>query len=383
MKVTINNILNCKKYQANNTKATSVPSFGVLIAKSPNEDVFMRPFETKIGKEALIMNKIAVEDLKNQEPIDYSQASKSDLKRIGSVNFEDSYKRCFWTNPKNGKKYIILEEEGRSKDSVPVRILDDKCHFVKNAVLKPVTVVIIDTNKEVAEIPCKNSNPISLNHLQLVEAFAKRNNPFANYEIHTLKKDENEYIDLKSEIKELKKIYSRIKKGEKIFAINCSFGCEENVPTENQKNPKFVKKYKSGFKDTRIYEKVASKGTRVLCTAGNSSDEKSFNKVIIDLFADGIEGVGGLNGNGNVSHYSSRNSAFVQHYEKAKDFVWEACSNSPGEINGANITGIWGADFKCEPDTDKPIKKISGTSFAVPTRTAKLALNKMMEGIID
>ena len=114
--------------------------------------------------------------------------------------------------------------------------------------------------------------------------------------------------------------------------------------------------------------------TRFLTGAGNSGEDV----VSLYLMKTGCEGVGGLNKIGEPDICSSsRNLTLTQHYEP---FSFNITTTK----EGINITGLKGTDI--EYPTDLPegqyLGKNSGTSYSTPIRAAKLALNKMMEGVV-
>lgn len=117
------------------------------------------------------------------------------------------------------------------------------------------------------------------------------------------------------------------------------------------------------------------KRTRMLYSAGN--DGNGYVNTI--LAHNGIEGVGGLDKNGQISkHSSSADKLFTQHYEQYSFLV----TLTDG---GVNITGLRGTDYplrhKKAPE-GLEIQIISGTSFSAPIRAAKIALNDMMQGVL-
>jgi len=104
----------------------------------------LQRFCTEEMKTARAMNKIAIRQAKSPVVRSYSEASVQDLKRLTSTTIEDSYSRVEWTNPKDGKVYNILKQ-GETKDGkISVRILNENGGFIKEAELTPKTIGIPD-----------------------------------------------------------------------------------------------------------------------------------------------------------------------------------------------------------------------------------------------
>ena len=409
----------CGKRSILETKPSIFHGINPTITYPPSGKVYELPrFCTQEMKQARSLNKIAIRQLKEQINTNFPKATAEDLKRLTSETIEDSYSRIQWTNPKDGKIYNLLKQ-GETKDGkVIIRILDHEGAFIKEATIKPKEIAIIDNSKASAfELPfgVENRNlPIELNelsHAQAVEIFAKRSNPFAKYTIFETG------IHNGSSAIDNEKVFSHLhnlQQGKKYDYVNCSFGSETFDVTESSEP---------------IYKKICSeidklnskRGTRVLFASGNSDGGvlrlKGINRFILN--SNTVEGVGSLNKQGTISSFtSSRNSKFCQHYEQGEFSI----TQTP---NGFNITGQSGTDVffyeknpfvgmklgdilkKCDenPEMWKYMQKlgfknggecmddtaflffpngmrIDGTSFATPIRTAKLALNDMMDGIL-
>ncbi len=390
----------------------------------PTGKTFALPrFCTVEMKQAREMNKIASRQIKSPITSNFSKATAEDLRRLTSTSVEDSYSRVQWTNPKDGKVYNLLKLGETEDGKVLVRILDSDGAFVKETTIKPKEIAILDNSYGSAfELPyiyelggMKNENlPTELgelSHAKAVEIFAKRSNPFARYTIF-----ETGYHSGSSRINN-DKVISHLKtlqQGKKYDYVNCSIGSETFDVTETCEP---------------IYKKVCEevdklnslRGSRILFASGNSDGgifrSKAVNRFLLN--SNTAEGVGSLDKQGVVSMFSSsKNSKFCQHYEQGEFLITQTS-------NGINITGQAGTDIvfseknpfvgmklgdileACneKPELWKYMQKLSfkdggesyddiaelffppnmriaGTSFATPIRTAKLALNDMMEGVL-
>lgn len=124
-----------------------VSKFAEILLK---KDAVLR-FCTDEMKTARAMNKTVIRQVKTPVIRTYSEASAQDLKRLTSTTIEDSYSRVEWTNPKDGKVYNILKQ-GETKDGkIAVRILNENGGFIKEAELTPKTIGIPDNFAEKLE----------------------------------------------------------------------------------------------------------------------------------------------------------------------------------------------------------------------------------------
>lgn len=383
----------------------------------PSGKTFALPrFCSEEMNQARKMNKIATNQIKTSAQKSYSKASAEDLKRLTSETIEDSYSRVQWTNPKDNKVYNLLKQGTTEDGNVLIRILDEEGKFLKEATIKPKEIAIIDNSYGSAfELPYyldeinmpKELNELS--HAKAVEIFAKRNNPFAKYTIfETGVQKGSTDIDGNKLINHIK----NLQQGKKYDYVNCSLGSATDDITEASK-PIFKK---IGEEIDKLH---STRGSRVFFASGNSDGgafhRKTTNRHLIN--SNTAEGVGSLNRQGRISNFSSsRNSKFCQHYEQGEFLITQ-------KSNGINITGQPGTDIvfseknpfigmklgdilkKCDekPELWKYMQKlgfngesmdsiahrifpekihIDGTSFATPIRTAKLALNDMMQGIL-
>ncbi len=351
-------------------------------------------FSTEIGKTARRLNQLAIRDLKS-EKIEYTfpKATVEDLKRLTSKKIEDTYKRVTWTNPKDGKVYHILEE-GRSKEGVNVRILSSEGEFIKNATLKPKTIVVFDQFKNLRGIRSmlKLQFRKYAAHGEIVETFLKRANPFANIERLNHKKNLYELIKYRGDLpqslvdKRFAELNKSMGKGHKVDYISmtesnsCDIGELSKQSGDIQKKTIQEELLNKEFKPiTKTIKSILKKGCRFFATASNENNPKQ--SVNVFLAIDGVEGVGSLARNGKIAADSaSRNSIFTQHYER-RSFKGHLVEEN-GKVLGINITGQSGAELPYKKKYEYLLRGIGGTSYSTPTRVGKISLNDMMEGIL-
>ena len=329
-------------------------------------------FADNIKKITGQLNKIAVREMKCEKlEYTFSKATPEDLRRLTSKSIKDSYKRVTWTNPKDNKVYHILEE-GRKNGKVQVRILDKDGDFIKNAELEPKTIMIFDNF----------FSPRGFTHGEMMETFVKRFNPFANVERLEHKKGLFEAIKYRGELplhlelKRFKELAQKMDKGKKVDYISISEATlvrpEESLMNKSGKEQQKCIAHSTDLIELRpVFEKILSKGTRILESAGNNSKYPA--EFVNDRLAiEGVEGVGSLV-NGKIAKDScSRNSVFTQHYEQ-RTFHATVTKDNNGKIVVMPVT--W-------KNKHLAGRNVGGTSYSTPIRVAKLALNDMMEGIL-
>lgn len=365
---------------------------------SINRAVQTRVFLNKIGQTARKLNKQAMHDLQ-LDKLEYSfpKASAKDLKRLTSKTLEDSYKRVRWVNPKDGKVYFILEE-GRSKKGIDVRILSSEGEFVKNAQLKPKTVVIFDQFKNLGGLRnlLKLKFARSVSHGEIVETYLRRTNPFVNIEHLDHKKNIFELVKYRGKLpqslanKRFKQLDNQIKKGHEVDYLSITEAVVADIGEISKKQGLI----QSSVLQQNVFDgalapmrkflsSIRRQGTRIFSSASNEHEAPK-QKVNVILAIDGVEGVGSLVKNKNgvqvASDSASRNSVFTQHYEK-RNYHGRIVKEN-GKILGINITGQYGVDLPYNEKNKSLVRPISGTSFATPVRVAKVALNDMLEGIL-
>lgn len=125
---------------------------------------------------ARTLNKIAIKRTRTPKTFTFSKATPQDLKRLTSNTIADSYSRVTWTNPKDGKIYHILKESELTNGNIAVRILNEDGSFLKNASIKPKKIIVIDDFEQ------NKSSIYGLSHGEIVTTFLRRHNPFAQVE---------------------------------------------------------------------------------------------------------------------------------------------------------------------------------------------------------
>lgn len=370
---------------------------------------YLKCFKTKFSKttaeipvtannfnreEAVQLNKIAVRQAKlgKVERV-YPQASPHDLKRLTSETIEDSFLRVEWTNPKDGKIYNLLKQ-GETKDgNILIRILDEEGAFIKEAQIKPKQIAILDT-----------FGTDKLRHGDKVMIYAKRHNPFAIYTkiedndiggkdavyacINALKNNHYDYVNFSSgkaiRIHDVTKVLKQLSSKE-LSKIGISRNMQKNlqagkVKIEDLRNYyiKALQEYPQlkSLEDELVLhlDSLCANNTRVLVACGNNY----WGQVNRYLYTGkNLEGVASLSTNGRLSEFSSsRRKGYIKHCEVGEYRIQETPF-------GYNFTDINGTDtVKTNLPDDYVGGKSNGTSFATPIRTAKLALNDMMEGIL-
>lgn len=346
-KRTANFVKNCGKRSILQTKPQDLHGINPMLTfKESGLTVELPRFITEEMREALVMNKIAINQAKHPISSTFSKASPSDLKRLTSETIEDTYSRCQWTNPKDGRVYNLLKEGVTDDGKILIRILDIDGAFVKEAVITPKKIVIIDDNAKAIMKSGYKIKKAGGSHGGSVEIFARRNNPFANIEVISNAYagkigNHPKYSALGLE-KSLTQVIEKLKNGEKIDFINCSWGGEANLKqfAGNYETATefilrdFVKKEKKVYKLLIELSKLCKKNkTRIIFSSGNGGKD-SINILLFDNF----EQVGSIGRNGKISEFSaSRNSRYTQHYE-----VGESSINGTGK--GLNLTGLPGTD---------------------------------------
>ena len=352
-------------------------------------------FANKAGKTARRLNQLAIKELKSEKiEYTYPKATVEDLKRLTSKKIEDTYKRVTWTNPNDGKVYHILEE-GRNKEGINVRILSSEGEFIKNAILKPKTIVIFDQFKNMGGLRSllKFKRDTYPSHGEIVETYLRRTNPFATIKRLEHKKNIFEQIKYRGTLpvslteKRFEELNKQLNKGKKADYISmsevavCDIGDFSRTSGNMQKVAIESNIIQKDFLNlSKIFKSIINKGSRIFMSASNELENPK-QKVNAFLAIDGIEGVGSLARNGKIARDSaSRNSIFTQHYEQ-RSFQGEIVEEN-GEILGINITGKPGAELPYNKKYKHLLRDIAGTSYSTPIRVGKISLNDMMKGIL-
>lgn len=410
----------------------------------PSGKTFELPrFASVEMQQAQRMNKIATQQIRNPQSSTFAKATVEDLNRLTSTKLEDTFSRVQWTNPKDGKVYHLLKQGKTEDGKIIIRILDKDGAFVKETAIEPKKIAIIDSKCHGLSVENPTNIPEidELTHINAVELFARRNNPFAEYEVidagTPIIGSKFSYLDENKVINEIQRLQSR----NDVNYLNCSFGqdvlsADKTLASENT------------LKISEELDKLADKGVRVLQASGNGDGgsivKRTYSAGLLN--SKKVEGVGALTDKGGISSFSgSRSSRYTQHYEQG-EFTLNITPD------GVNITGLPGTDiafseknpfvgktlgrirrfldsrpqeyqlinkygyeegsrlyrelsekykkyddfinqvhfpnarYECDSDAIAALNlqqlRIEGTSFSAPARTAKLALNDMMEGIL-
>ncbi|MDR1168992.1 MAG: hypothetical protein LBK53_08935 [Heliobacteriaceae bacterium] len=382
------------------------------------------------------MNQIAIRQAKNPIKYEFPKATAEDLRRLTSESIENSYKRVAWTNPKDGKVYHLLEQARTDDGKVLVRILDHEGAFVKEAALTPKKVVIIDDySAKLNGVLIANKE---FSHGELVETYFTRNNPFAQLETISVDLFYNPKFDpLKHN---LRKLSRRLNNGETFDYLSISIGNKQkvndlqltkqtlsNMKIYNRISGKGVRILKSGGnneKDSCDAIFAAAKqieGVGSLSFKGKVSNFSSSRK-FSQHFEKGEYGVvctsGGINitglpGTDIRSTFSSNNRFLgktklevenhakeldeqIENLQKSSTKIFRQARQETGETRKLLEEKAFALQdkekilstqrIKIDKDFNEYINlggyNIDGTSFSTPTRTAKLALNDMMEGVV-
>lgn len=358
------------------TKKPEIHGINPTIINPRNGKTFeLSRFDSVEVIQAKIMNNFVKQDSYKRlaNKTSFPKATSEDAQRLTSMTLEDSYKRAVWINPKDGKGYYLLDEGLTQDKKQKLRILNSDGEFIKNAEVQPKTVVIADLLAANYKIIIDAKKNGALNHTDIANIVARRYNPFAKYK--TVQTEKTNTFDT------FKKIAERVDNN--TACISSSYGEVAPLNLFNKPLADKMKFYKELFdtsfqtKDPKATQQLDNilKRTRMLYSAGN--DGNGYVNTI--LAHNGIEGVGGLDKNGQISkHSSSADKLFTQHYEQYSFLV----TLTDG---GVNITGLRGTDYplrhKKAPE-GLEIQIISGTSFSAPIRAAKIALNDMMQGVL-
>jgi len=347
-----------------------VRNHSLVFAPSKFEPV--KPFSAPEMKMAREMNKMAIHD-------DYLVRSKrfkpelmdgNDFVRLTSPSCAASYKRAFWINPKDNKGYHLLDE-GQTKEGLQkLRILDEQGVFVKNAEVKPVTVLLSDM--QIDKEMFSSIDGSYLNHTDFVNILARRYNPFAKYK--NLK-----YSDSPNEIKKYyETITQKCDKDTTFLSASCGIVVDisDKCPAKEVQKimPQLLKDIEPQTELDIMHIKSIPSQVRLLYSSGNEGSKGMNGLVALNR----IEGVGGLNKSHKVHEASSaKNSLFTKHYENMEFDITKS-------FGGINITGLNGTDYPMlrSESCGEVLASFSGTSFSTPIRAAKLALNEMMKGVL-
>ena len=396
-------------------------------------------FCSKEMQEARKMNQIAIRQAKAGEVVrTYSKATPEDLRRLTSETIEDSYSRVEWTNPKDGKLYNLLKQGETEDGKVIVRILDEEGAFIKEAKLVPKKVCIIDS----FEVGADGKIP----HGILVHTYAKKSNPFAIFENKNIGKlDRKEKYDVPSFVQALKSVgdcdYLNLSFGSEFISENMFHSKIYKMFVDYTETAFRCRDFSKKIFEAK--NKISSNGTRIMQASGNkgkyhknyelinqtegvgaiSTDGKiadysasrnskytqhyergtfTPNEVYLDgeLVGYNITDTKGVdisideilelyksnsdlkNLFNNLSDLSAQENRFREILDSLSD------KQDKKELKEVvdKIVGICNKKWEIIHTISKKIglnsSTLRGTSISTPIRTAKLALNDMMEGIL-
>lgn len=374
-----------------------------LINKSTVTPAIKKLFHTKEGQISRTLNKVAKYKNTPQYFVpktmqDYPLASPTDIKLLLSESKKSLHKSCTYLNPKNLQEYTILETS-RTQNSIAVKILDNQGKLIKEAKIRPFNVVLIDNftraNTRLA------SNTMKVSHGEIVKKIIERNNPFNNYEFIDACTTKDKDI-IRAE-KVFESLLERVKAGEKIDIISCSFAtcylyeemeaiiskelCNKSMIKQKKflenffknfqklSHKKQIKRLKEIFADItdEITEKIINNisnsikqancikklnklGVKTFMSAGNSAEvinNKFYDAINLNLLAKGTRGVGALDETGKkIAEYSSsRKSNLTQNYENGTVLI-------EFRDKGLNITSSKGIDIPYNNKTKELLREI-------------------------
>ena len=403
-------------------------------------------FCTQEMQQARKLNQIAIRQIKQPINTSFPKATADDLRRLTSETVEDSFSRVQWTNPKDGKVYNLLKQGETADGKSLIRILDSEGGFVKEVTLKPKRIVMIDANTECCPFKLEDIShgDVVYKFLRRNNPFAKINivnvtGPKKVYLGYFPVGEENG-IDGKLLAQELKGLTARIKKGELIDYITVSIGCENKANIALQLLPDD----KEALDALKELSAVSKGKTRILFSAGNDGSSM-LNSYLTAETVEGVGALGstgkltGFSASRNsryTQHYEQGifkiketecglnitglpgtdlpnpyNKSIQELEREWLEMKWEQSDlrnkeNRAIELynslypDGRHIdlverilSNIRKKQVALEENShnlNKYIRsvkgyldrEVSGTSFSTPVRTAKLALNDMMEGIL-
>lgn len=317
-------VLNPKKYGINSIHGINPK----ITFPATGKSVDLPRFISEEMKTARKMNRTAVNQIK--QPIDRSflKATAEDFKRLTDNSYEASNLRCAFTNPESGEVFHLLSEGKTKKGLNIIRVLDKDGAYLKTIKVKPKKVVILDDYKwaRVGEGPSFTSDwTRSMAHGDFVEVMARRNNPFADFEIIPIHDDAKALMSDKKIDHALKILQKRIDSGEQIDFISCSWGREldkadllqyaksKNITLADLKHAP-LSTDTPGLDIDKTLAQFIEKNPhiRIIQAAGNGGKDVIATQRVIG----NVEGVAALDKAAHYTKYTSgRNSIYTQHME--------------------------------------------------------------------
>ncbi len=417
-----------------------------LIYEPTGKEIELPRFSSVEMQQARIMNRHAILQSRTALIRTYPKASKQDLARLTSQTIEDTYSRVEWLNPKDGEIYNLLKQGETKDGKIIVRILDGEGAFIKEAQISPKTILIPDNYTDPTSIFGIPHGELTLTYAKRNNPFAKYVKLQLSQNDLTSKKDfeqiakylndgnEADYIscsygtkvyynkkfknpdNLKSQLEEFQKYDSIAKDRRILFSADNATENDYNNISEvanryllgNQKvegvgalnhglgkiaifslsrNSSLTQHYELG----EFYPKVTKNGLNITELPGtdlpfpNKKLEKiaqnpligkpvkkvqqlilKINARITDLEKEKFSLFKQRKSIMEILKSRSRIEKQIELYQQRKKKILSYSNDLRNEDGIYNI----------------PFQAITGTSFATPIRTAKLALNDMMEGII-
>jgi len=320
-------------------------------------------FKSLAGIEARAMNGFAIKGIKDGQMPRPKAVEAEDIKLLSSNAADMVKKWTRWIDPKSGKMYTVINKGNNPDGTRIVRVLNEAGELTAEKSIIPKKIIIIDNFQEQNATAYTSLDYFFKSHGSIVEKFLERNNPVADIEHIHHGLDDAQDIDI------FKHILDRIKSGEKIDVINCSFGylfdldramtgCSTKLKRTYPANKEFIntllscpdEEYSMQQKIMGLIEDITSTGTRIVFASGNEG------KLGLNLYAGakGVDVVGALGQEGRIADYSS-SVQMLQHLESG--IVRPKLSE-----HGINITGLSGVDvsFKNTVFEDFLNKKLSG-----------------------
>lgn len=254
------------------------------------------------------------------------------------------------------------------------------------------TVAIIDCFTK-RDIPIDRYGFVTRTHGEIVETIIRNIAPNAKIKRFNIE-DKNGGISSQSIISSLKRICNLNKHGQKIDAVNMSFGCElpldalshsdgmltrskfKNIISDARKDPYFKEQLKE-------VGHLSKEGTQVFVSAGNDGPEY----LNLTSLGKGAHVVGATDSKGDFAYFSETNPAVTEYNQGM--FNVSPVKNKYGELQGYDITGSKKPEIPVpgnlrhslederllgySPDkSNRPaINEMDGTSFACPKALAE------------
>lgn len=309
-------------------------SFG---QKEPGKPNRKRYFSNAEGKYALRTNIYVMHNIKLRGKSKFPEATQEDLKILTDKSFDAPSKRVKWFNPKDCQVYYLIKQGVDKNGNIQIRILNEKGKFIKNATIRPKTIVIIDKFEDYPRMFTDGEFTLHqvpyIPHGEMVARYAFVNNPFANYIFADITEEAKKDNNLSHATTRLTQKYQGA--DEVNFSWACFVPIEFYDDFKNKKPGEYAgvakniirefggeEEIKNIFADIEETAKIsqsiaelAKSGTKVFVSSGNHGED-NFNLI---LLTKNVEGVGSLNNDGKVSDFvSSRKASLTRHFEQGE-----------------------------------------------------------------